>query len=75
MQLVKTVLFLVDEARIIDNSSKDNPFQQIVVMKSGNYEAKADSLPEWWQGICFQPDENSTRNMLASEPQMFIHLI
>ncbi len=47
MKLIKTALSIVDEARILDNSSKDNPFQQIIVMKSGNYETKSDPLPEW----------------------------
>lgn len=47
MKHIKTALSIVDEARILDNSSKDDPFQQIIVMKSGNYEAKIDSLPEW----------------------------
>jgi predicted ABC-type ATPase len=47
MKHIKTALSIVDEARILDNSSKDDPFQQIIVMKSGNYEVKADSLPEW----------------------------
>jgi len=47
MQLIKTALSIVDEARILDNSSKEDPFQQIIVMKSGNYETKADPLPEW----------------------------
>ncbi len=47
IQLIKTAFCIVDEARILDNSSKANPFQQIIVMKSGNYEAKADPLPEW----------------------------
>jgi len=47
MQLIKTALSIVDEARILDNSSKDDPFQQIVVMKSGHYELKTDPLPEW----------------------------
>lgn len=47
MQLIKTALSIVDEARILDNSSKDDPFQQIIVMKSGDYETKADPLPEW----------------------------
>ena len=44
---IKTALLIVDEARILDNSSKDNPFQQIIVMKSGNFEVKIDPLPEW----------------------------
>ena len=47
MKNIKIALSLVDEARILDNSSKDDPFRQIIVMKAGNYEAKVDSLPEW----------------------------
>ncbi|MDY0222202.1 MAG: zeta toxin family protein [Desulfobacterium sp.] len=47
MKHIKTALSLVDEARILDNSLRDNPFQQIVVMKSGDYEARIDPLPEW----------------------------
>jgi len=47
MKHIKTALSIVDEARILDNSLRDNPFQQIVVMKSGNYEAKVDPLPDW----------------------------
>jgi len=47
MQLIKTALAIVDEARILDNSSKDDPFQQLIVMKSGNYEVRAEPLPEW----------------------------
>ena len=47
MQLMKTALSIVDEARILDNSSRDDPFQQIIVMKSGNYETRADPLPGW----------------------------
>jgi len=47
MKHIKTALSIVDEARILDNSSKDDPFQQIIVMKSGNYEARADPLPRW----------------------------
>ncbi len=44
---IQTVLPLVDEARILDNSSRDNPFQQIIVMKAGDYEVKVSPLPEW----------------------------
>ena len=47
MKNIKTALPIVDEARILDNSSKDDPFRQIIVMKAGNYEAKIDPLPEW----------------------------
>jgi predicted ABC-type ATPase len=51
MKYIKTALSIVDEARILDNSSKDNPFQQILVMKSGNFESKADLLPEWAKNL------------------------
>jgi predicted ABC-type ATPase len=47
MKQIKTALSIVDEARILDNSSKDDPFQQIIVMKSGNYEAIVNPIPEW----------------------------
>ncbi len=47
MKFIKTALSLADQARILDNSFRDNPFQQVVVMKSGKYEAKIDPLPEW----------------------------
>ena len=47
MKHIKTALSIVEEARILDNSSKDDPFQQIIVMKSGNYEVKAETLPKW----------------------------
>ncbi len=47
MKYIKTVLSIVDEARILDNSSRNDPFQQILVMKAGNHEAKVDPLPEW----------------------------
>jgi predicted ABC-type ATPase len=44
---IKIALSIVDEARVLDNSSKDDPFKQIIVMKSQKYEAKIDPLPEW----------------------------
>ncbi len=47
LQHIKNALSLVDEARILDNSSKKDPFKQIIVMQAGNYEIKADILPEW----------------------------
>jgi hypothetical protein len=37
---------IVDDTRILDNSSMDDPFRQNIVMKAGNHEAKADPLPE-----------------------------
>jgi len=47
MQHIKTALSIVAEARILDNSSTGDPFKQIIVMRSGNYEAKTDPLPDW----------------------------
>ncbi len=47
MKHIKTALPLVDEAWILDNSSEQNRFQQIVIMKSGHYEKKVDPLPKW----------------------------
>jgi predicted ABC-type ATPase len=44
---IKTALSIVDEARILDNSSRENPFQQIIVMKAGQYEDKVNPLPKW----------------------------
>jgi predicted ABC-type ATPase len=51
---IKLVLSIVDEARILDNSFRDDPFKQIIAMKGGNYEVKADPLPEW--AIDFLPE-------------------
>ena len=49
MKYIKAALPLVDEARFLDNSSKDNPFQQTAVLKNGNYIEIASPLPEWVQ--------------------------
>ena len=44
---VKTALSIVDEARILDNSYREDPFQQIIVMKEEDYEVKTEPLPKW----------------------------
>lgn len=51
MKHIKTALTIVDEAWILDNSSQNNRFQQILVMKSGKYEIKADPAPDWVKSI------------------------
>jgi predicted ABC-type ATPase len=51
MENIKTALTLVDEAWILDNSSEQNRFKQIAVMKSGRYEIKADPMPDWVRAI------------------------
>ena len=47
MKNIKTVLPLVDEAWILDNSSGQNRFQQIAIVKSGYCEKKVNPLPVW----------------------------
>ena len=59
MKHIKTALSIVDDARILDNSLRHNPFKQIVVMKSGNYEAKVNPLPEWARDL-LPANEGST---------------
>lgn len=51
IQHIKAALSIVDEARILDNSSKEDPFKQIIEMKGGNYEAKVNPLPEWTKDL------------------------
>ncbi|MEA1966732.1 MAG: zeta toxin family protein [Thermodesulfobacteriota bacterium] len=51
MKNIKVALSLVDEARILDNSLRKDPFKQIIIMKSGDYEAKVDPLPDWAKGF------------------------
>jgi predicted ABC-type ATPase len=51
MENIKTALTLVDEAWFLDNSSGQNRFQQIAVMKSGKYVIKADPVPDWVRAI------------------------
>lgn len=48
---IKTALPLVDEARLLNNSLRDDPFQQIVVLKSGEYEELVSPLPEWVEDL------------------------
>ncbi len=51
MNHVKTALPLVDEARLLDNSFQDNPFQQVAIIKSGVCEKLKNPLPEWADDI------------------------
>ncbi|MFD2112887.1 zeta toxin family protein [Thiorhodococcus fuscus] len=45
---VKTALPLCDHVRILDNSSADDPFRQIAVIRAGQAEILTDSaLPDW----------------------------
>ncbi len=52
MQNVATVLPLVDEARLIDNSlSGNNAFQQVAIVKQGKITEVIEPLPEWAEEI------------------------
>lgn len=44
---IKTVLPLVDEARLLENSSRKNPFQQIAVVKAGRVDLLISPVPSW----------------------------
>lgn len=41
------VLPLVDEARLLDNSYRDDPFRQVAVIRQGRLKQIVDPLPEW----------------------------
>lgn len=47
MKNIQTALPLVDEAWILDNSSAQNRFQQITIIKESYYEEKVNPLPVW----------------------------
>lgn len=47
MKNVSIVLPLVDEARLLNNSSRNNPFQQVAVVKQGKRHNVIDQIPEW----------------------------
>ena len=51
MKHIKNAITIVDEAWILDNSSEQNRFQQIVIMKNGAYEKKTDLLPDWVKDV------------------------
>lgn len=47
MKNVAVVLQLVDEARLLDNSSRDKPYQQVALIRKGKRIQVADPLPSW----------------------------
>ncbi|THB77241.1 MAG: dephospho-CoA kinase [Desulfobacteraceae bacterium] len=51
MKNIKTALTIVDEARILDNSSARDRFKQIVIIKAGKYDMKVDPVPDWVKEI------------------------
>ncbi|MEE4240348.1 MAG: AAA family ATPase [Desulfopila sp.] len=51
MNNIKTTLPLVDEAWILDNSSGQNRFQQVIIIRQGCWERKVELLPDWVMGL------------------------
>ncbi len=51
MKHICAVLPLVDEARLLDNSYRDNPFQQIACVRQGRRQWINDPLPHWAEEI------------------------
>ncbi len=47
MKHIETALSLVDEARLLDNSSKEDAFRQIAVLKAGEWKELVSPMPEW----------------------------
>ncbi len=48
---IAEALMLVDEARLLDNSSRQNPFQQIAIVEQGKCRILTASMPEWAKKI------------------------
>ena len=48
---VKKAMSLVDEARVLDNSYRDDPFRQVAVVKRVRCVWKSNPLPEWARAI------------------------
>ena len=51
MQHIGAVLPLVNEARLLDNSYRNNPFQQVACVKRGRRQWINDLLPHWVEEI------------------------
>lgn len=47
MKNISTILPLVDSARLLDNSSRKNPFRQVASVQKGRKYVLTDELPAW----------------------------
>lgn len=54
-QHVKKALTLADEARLLDNSYRDEPFRQVAVVNKGRCVMKSEPLPEWARSLLPKP--------------------
>jgi predicted ABC-type ATPase len=52
MRYVATALPLVDEARLLDNSFHDDPYQPVAVIQKGRLVWNIEPLPGWARQIC-----------------------
>ncbi|MDA8141597.1 MAG: zeta toxin family protein [Desulfobacteraceae bacterium] len=52
MRYVAAALPLVDEARLLDNSSRSDPYQQVAVIQRGRLVWNIEPLPRWARQIC-----------------------
>lgn len=51
MRNISAVLPIVDEARFLDNSFKDDPFKLVATIKRGECQKIADPFPKWAEGM------------------------
>jgi predicted ABC-type ATPase len=51
MKNISTALPLVDEARLLNNSSKKNPYQIVAIVKRGKRKFVINPLPKWAEDI------------------------
>jgi predicted ABC-type ATPase len=51
MKNIATILPLVDAARLLDNSSRGNPFRQVAAVNRGRKRLLVDPLPRWAEEI------------------------
>lgn len=51
MKNIAAILPLVDSARLLDNSSRENPFRQVAGVRRGRKRLLADPLPPWAEEI------------------------
>jgi predicted ABC-type ATPase len=51
MKNIATILPLVDAARLLDNSSRENPFRQVAAVNRGRKRLLVNPLPRWAEEI------------------------
>lgn len=54
LQHLKTAILLCDEVRVLDNSSSDDPFIQVLTIKDGVVRQQLSALPSWAEELLVQ---------------------